>query len=236
MTKFGRSYLAAVAFCTAMTMTAAPAFAGKTVKDETSALVPVGPAADHLHNVPVFYIADAAGQPVEADETPLYLTRYQASVALGLMRGELAAKGQESDLHVEVSDLARAADIKSHRYVKPFSRIDAAGQMAAAPLYLVRDNQGSPFTVKDAAGRKRVYFFLSDADAAAFVGRVVDETGISARDVRLSLVGLDQVVDSILTSKDPLVQDWTIWSSAEARQDAADLRAEARLDIGQRPK
>lgn len=236
MSKFGRPLWAAAAICAAFAMTATPAFAGKVVKDKEGVQAPVGSAVDHLQNVPVFYIADAAGQPVETGETPLYLTRHQASVALGMARGELAAQGVESDFHVEVIDLARAANIENHRYVKPFSRIDAASQIAGAPLYMVRDNQGSPFTVKDASGRKRVYFFLSDADAAAFVGRVVDETGVNARDVRLSLVGLDQVVDSILTSKDPLVQDWTIWSSAEARQDAADLRAEARLDNSLRPK
>ncbi len=195
-----------------------------------------GLARDMLKNVPVFFIADTSGAPAEttADGSAFYLTRQQASIALGLARGGLAPSafiGEE--LHVEVIDLSRAARFAGeHHFVKPASRIEAADRMDTVPLFLVRDADGAPFTVKGEDSRRRVYFYLSEADAQAFMARVMGETGRSVKEIRLSIVTLESVLDSILNSPDPLVQNWAIWASAETRMDAADLRSEARLDVG----
>ena len=72
----------------------------------------------------------------------------------------------------------------------------------------------------------------SETDAQVFVERVLTETNRRANDLQLSIVGLDPVLDAILNSTDPLVQNWTIWSSAETRKHADNLKTgavEARL-------
>ena len=104
---------------------------------------------------------------------------------------------------------------------------------------MVRDKQGTPFTVRDGSGQRRVFFYLSEKDAQAFVARVLTETSRHADDVQLSIVSLDPVLDTILNSTDPLVQNWTIWSSAETRMDADDLKtsaAQAQLAPAPRPE
>ena len=65
------------------------------------------------------------------------------------------------------------------------------------------------------------------------------ETNRRANDVQLSIVSLDPVLDTILNSTDPLVQNWTIWPSAETRKDADDLKTsstEVRLAPAPRPE
>lgn len=182
-----------------------------------------------LANVPVFYIADASNTPVidpGATTPTFYLTRTQASLGLGLMLGERAAAHQSADIHIEVTDLAAANGRPGvERYVKPVSTLDAAARIDGVPLFLVRDKEGSPFTLRDADGRKKVYFYLSEDDARSFVTRVLDETHRSWDDIRLSVIPLDVIINSMLTSKDPSVADWVIAPSAETRSDAAMLRA-----------
>jgi hypothetical protein len=204
----------------------AAGFAAPACADETPEL-----ARDALRNVPVFFIADDAGQPSEGaadDKVAFYLTRQQASIALGLARGDRAVAGLPADdLRVEVIDLARAAAFaEPHRFVKPATRIEAAARMADTPLFLVRDAEGAPYTIKGEDGRRRVYFYLSETDAHAFMGRILRETKRTPSDLRLSIVTLEGVLDSIMTSDDPLVQNWEIWANADVRSDAADLRAE----------
>ncbi|MBI1360734.1 MAG: hypothetical protein GC155_10705 [Alphaproteobacteria bacterium] len=187
------------------------------------------PARDLLHNVPVFYVADEDGAPVKingSDEVTYYLTRAQASIAVGMARADLAEAGKNGDaLHVELTDLREAAvDKRPHEFFKPSSRLPAAASIPGVPLFLVRDGEGTPFTLRDANGKQRVYFYLSEKDAQAFALRILKETGRKTDDVTLSIVSLDPVLDSILNSRDPLVQNWTIWSSAETRKDADSLK------------
>jgi hypothetical protein len=98
---------------------------------------------------------------------------------------------------------------------------------------MVRDKDGTPFTVRDDSGRRRVFFYLSENDAQAFVKRILTETKRRPEDVRLSIVSLDPVLDAIFTSTDPLVQNWTIWSSAETRLDADNLKTAAQTLLAQ---
>lgn len=212
----------ALAIIAAFGFASAAANAGEPAKAEA--------ARDALHNVPVFFVAEADGSPALEDGAAgvtYYLTRVQASIAIGMARAERAdAHRGASDLHVEVTNLGDAAELKTpHTFVRPISYIDAAATVPGVPLFMVRDKEGTPFTVRDADGRRRVFFYLSEKDAQAFVLRVLNETGRKADDVQLSIVSLDPVLKTILTSADPLVQNWTIWSSAETRMDADNLKA-----------
>ena len=201
-------------------------------------------ARETLRNVPVFYIASAGGSPAHEDgatSVVYYLTRAQASIAVGLARADRVAMGSEADdLHVEVSNLGEAARFAGpHSFVRPTSHVAAAASIPGVPLFMVRDKQGTPFTVRDGSGQRRVFFYLSEKDAQAFVARVLTETSRHADDVQLSIVSLDPVLDTILNSTDPLVQNWTIWSSAETRMDADDLKtsaAQAQLAPAPRPE
>ena len=69
--------------------------------------------------------------------------------------------------------------------------------------------------------------------AQAFAQRILTETKRNPEDVRISIVSLDPVLNAILTSTDPLVQDWTIWSSAETRMDADSLKTAAQAQLAQ---
>jgi hypothetical protein len=200
-------------------------------------------AREALHNVPVFFIAGADGQPAHEDggtSITYYLTRAQASIAVGLARADRAAAGRDAgDLHVEASNLGEAARLSSpHSFVRPVSHVDEAVSVPGVPLYMVRDKEGTPFTVRDGDGRRRVFFYLSENDAEAFVKRVLTETKRQPEDVQLSIVSLDPVLNAIFTSADPLVQNWTIWSSAETRMDADNLKtaAQAQLAPEHRPE
>ncbi len=217
-TALSTTLCAALAFAIAA---AAPAGADETPKNVL--------ARDTLHNVPVFYIADAGGSPAHEDgatSVVYYLTRAQASIAVGLARADRVALGREADdLHVEVSNLGDAARFAGpHSFVRPISHVATAASIPGVPLFMVRDKEGTPFTVRDGSGHRRVFFYLSETDAQAFVARVLAETRRHAADVQLSIVSLDPVLDTILNSTDPLVQNWTIWSSAETRMDADDLK------------
>jgi hypothetical protein len=201
-------------------------------------------ARDALRNVPVFFVAGADGSPAHEDggtNVTYYLTRAQASIAVGLARADRAAIGRDADdLHVEVSNLGDAArGAVPHTFVRPISHVDAAASVPGVPLFMVRDKEGTPFTVRDSDGRQRVFFYLSEQDARAFVARVLTETTRHPDDIRLSIVSLDPVLHTILTSSDPLVRNWTIWSSAETRLDADNLKtslAQARLAPAPRPE
>jgi hypothetical protein len=201
-------------------------------------------ARDALNNVPVFFVAEADGLPARADgdaSVTYYLTRTQASIAVGLARADRDAAGHGAEeLHVEASNLGDAARLTSaHTFVRPISHVDAAASVPGVPLFMVRDKEGTPFTVRDGDGRRRVFFYLSENDAQAFVERVLTETKRRPEDVQLSIVSLDPVLNAILTSKDPLVQNWTIWSSAETRMDADTLKsssAQAQLAPEHRPE
>ncbi|MEP7209767.1 MAG: hypothetical protein ABI740_02925 [Alphaproteobacteria bacterium] len=187
-------------------------------------------ARDALSNVPVFFIAGADGLPAHEDggsSTTYYLTRAQASIAVGLARADRAtAGGDTEELHVEASNLGDTARLNSPRtFVRPISHVDAAASVPGVPLFMVRDKEGTPFTVRDSDGRRRVFFYLSETDAEAFVERVLKETSRRPDDMQLSIVSLDPVLDTILTSTDPLVQNWTILSSAETRMDADYLKS-----------
>jgi hypothetical protein len=229
--------------CTALISALACAMAAVTSANADEA-PQNGLARDTLHNVPVFYVAGASGSPAAENgvsSVVYYLTRAQASIAVGLARADRVAIGGEADdLHVEVSNLGDAARFAGpHSFVRPISHVEAAASIPGVPLFMVRDKEGTPFTVRDGSGRRRVFFYLSERDAQAFVARVLTETGRRAVDVQLSIVSLDPVLDTILNSTDPLVQNWTIWSSAETRMDADDLKtsaAQAQLAPAPRPE
>ncbi len=211
--------------------------------DDRSADVKPGAVAarEMLHNVPVFYVAGPNGAPAMtagASEITYYLTRAQASIAVGMARAELAAAGENGDaLHVELTDLHdAAADRRPHDFYRPSSRLPAAASIPGVPLFMVRDNEGAPFTLRDANGRRRIYFYLSERDARAFARRILKDTGRDPSDVTLSIVGLDPVLDTILTSSDPLVQNWMIWSSAETRQDADSLKTAEQALLAPTPR
>lgn len=192
-------------------------------------------ASARLEAVPVFFVADPSGAPLVepgADAPTYYLTRTQASLGLGLMRGVLADHGLiPFQLSVGVTDLAAIARMEGEPvFVKPVSTIDAAVAHEGVPLFLVRDAAGSPFTVRDGLGGRQVRFFLAEADARAFVARVLRETKRDWSDIRLSVIGLDVVMNTMLTSDDPAIGAWIIQPSDETRRDAATLRSEARLE------
>jgi hypothetical protein len=191
-------------------------------------------ALERLKSVPVFYIAGPGGRAV--DDASLYLTRAQASLAIGMMRGELASAGRNPDgLQVVATDLAAiTADPAADSFVKPMSTIDAAVNLDGVPLFVIRDKDGSPFTLTDKRGAKKIYFYLSEDDARTFIDRVINETGRTWDDIRLSVISLDVVVNSMMTSKDPTVRNWVIYPSAETRNDAASLKA-AMLDPQKQP-
>lgn len=222
MTRARRTAAAAFALIAAG-LSAAPAFADTRL------------AAQRLEAVPVFFVADAAGAPVlepGATSPTYYLTRTQASLGLGLMRGQPGAAHQSTDrLAVGVTDLATVERAPGDAvFVKPVSTIDAAVDHPGVPLFIVRDAGGAPFTVRDDMGARQVHFFLAEADARAFVARVLRETSRDWSDIRLSVIGLDVVMNSILTSNDPSIANWIIQPSDETRLDAASLRSEARLE------
>lgn len=187
-------------------------------------------ARDSLGAVPVFYIADRFGRPVAADasgETELFLTRMQASLALGYYRGRPEAAQTHGSLHVAVTDLARVSGLSGKRhFVKPPTVVEAAAGMNEAPLFLVRDKAGAPYTLRGPDGRRRTYFFLSESDAIGFIEMVVHETGVTEEDVRLSLAPLSDIMAKMLAGDSPGVNNWAIWSNAEAIEDAAIVRAE----------
>jgi hypothetical protein len=224
---------AAVCVAAAFGLAAPPARADESGKS--------GLARDLLRNVPIFYVANADGSPMVEDGSTgptFYLTRAQASIAVGLARADRAGAGHEADeLHVELTDLADAGSRPApHTFVRPVNRLEASAAIPGVPLFLVRDKEGIPFTVRDGVGRRRVFFYLSEADAQAFVVRVLTETDRRADDVVLSMVSLGPVLDSILNSPDPLVQNWTIWSSAETRMDADSLKTEAQAQLAPRQR
>jgi hypothetical protein len=194
-----------------------------------------GQARARLEAVPVFYVADAAGRPAKESSSggpAFYLTRSQASLGLGMLTGERAAAGEDADFHVAVTDLAAAsAHPGSERFIKPVSTLDAAANLNGVPLFLVRDKEGSPFTLKDKDGHRRVFFYLSESDARSFIDRVMSETKRDWDDIRLSVIPLDVIIDTMQTSKDPAVANWVIYPSAETRLDAAALQAEASLTV-----
>jgi hypothetical protein len=228
---------ARAALLAAAAFTFSLAFAPHALADR-SAKTSAAAAREALRNVPVFFIAGADGQPIHADgdrAIAYYLTRTQASIAVGLARADRAAAGDDADdLHVAASTLDAAAhQTLPHRFVRPASHIDEAAAVPGVPLFLIRDKAGAPFTVKDEAGQRRVFFYLSDDDAQAFAQRILTETKRNPEDVRISIVSLDPVLNAILTSTDPLVQDWTIWSSAETRMDADSLKTAAQAQLAQ---
>lgn len=193
-----------------------------------------------LANVPVFFLADASGAPIiepgAADPT-FYLTRSQASLGLGMLIGERAAEHKSTDVHVAVTDLAASTSRPGEEhYVKPVTTLDAAASLDGVPLFIVRDKNGAPFTINAADGKKKVYFYLSEDDARDFVHRVVNETHRSWDDIRLSVIPLNIIINSMLNSKDPSVSDWVIYPSAETRSDAAALKAQASLEPQKKPK
>jgi hypothetical protein len=186
---------------------------------------------DSLAEVPVFYIADAYGRPrgdTEGSAANFYLNRTQASLALGYARGQRGQTlGTGKQLHVEVTDLARASAMSGARhFVKPPTVVEAANSMDEAPLFMVRDKAGAPYTLRGADGRRRTYFFLNEGDAIDFVEMVVEQTGTPEGDIRLSLAPLPAIVKSMLAADKPEVKNWAIWSNDEAREDAAVLKAE----------
>ena len=197
-------------------------------------------AAERLGAVPVFFLADASGAPIiepGADAPIYYLTRTQASLGLGMLRGQLGSAGiSRENLEIGVTDLAAVESLPGDPvFMKPTSSLDVAVNHPGVPLFIVRDASGSPFTTRDETGARHINFFLDEADARAFVGRVLRETGRNWSDIRLSVIGLDVVMKSMLTSEDPAIGNWVIQPSAETRNDAASLRAEARLILSDSP-
>lgn len=221
-------------------LAAAAAFAFAAFSTASTAWADNAPQPlSRLGNVPVFFIAGPDGQPVEAvkGEGPIfYLTRSQASLGLGMLRGERASVGEEADFHLGVTDLAAVhARPGDEKYIKPVSTIDAAVNMPGVPLFIIRDKEGSPFTLRDADGRKKIYFYLSESDARDFIDRVMSETKRDWDDIRLSVIPMDVILRSITTSKDPSVANWVIYPSAETRLDAAALKSQALLDLPKTP-
>jgi hypothetical protein len=225
MNAFGLNTLRALACGAAFSLTAGAALAQPL--DATKAPTP-WTARDSLAAVPVFYIADAYGRPrgdADGSAANFYLNRTQASLALGYTRGQTQGVGQ--DLHVEVTDLARASALPGERrFVKPPTVVEAASSMDEAPLFMVRDKAGAPYTLRGSDGRRRTYFFLNEGDAIDFIEIVVAQTGTTEADIRLSLAPLSAIVKSMLAAEKPEVQNWAIWSNDEAREDAAVLKAE----------
>jgi hypothetical protein len=195
-------------------------------------------ALDSLREVPVFFVADANGRPAGDDGANgpnFYLNRTQASLALGYARGQRpAALTPADDLHIEVTDLARATASGPGHYIKPPTAVEAAAGMDEAPLFLVRDPEGAPYTLRGPDGRRRVYFFLSENDALDFIGMVMDELHVNETAIRLSLVPLPVVVRSMQNAAGETV-NWAIWSNAEVREDAAVLKASLSTQSAQLP-
>lgn len=231
-----RRLAATAALAFAAIFSASTAFAEPTASTASS--------LSRLKNVPVFFVADGNGLPVEevAGQGPtFYLTRSQASLGLGMLRGERATSREpgaltEPEFHLGVTDLAAVhARPGAERYIKPVSTIDAAVSMEGVPLFVIRDKEGSPFTLRDSDGRRKVYFYLSESDARDFIDRVLSETKRSWDDIRLSVIPMDVILNSMATSKDPSVANWVIYPSAETRLDAAALKSQAALDVPKTP-
>lgn len=126
-----------------------------------------------------------------------------------------------------MTDLARASALPGERhFVKPPTAVEAASSMDEAPLFMVRDKTGAPYTLRGSDGRRRIYFFLNEGDAISFLEMVVAQTGVSEEDIRLSLAPLRTIVRSMLAADKPEVKNWAIWSNDEVREDAAALRTE----------
>ncbi len=203
-----------------------------TVPPATAETPAPAPASASLASVPAFFIAGPDGQPYIApgDTSPVwYLSHTQASLNLGVMRGYTPRGRKAPDLDVALTNLADvAAKPGPHAFARPSTLVEVASSVEGAPVYLVRDAGGAPFTVRR-NGVREVPFFISEIEAHDFLTDVVKQTGSPEDSIRLSVISLGVVLEAMRNPDDPAVLGWAIRASDEMRRDAEILREEARL-------